>query len=497
MKMRKTKKEIIVEDVEILDAAAEGMSIARLDLDGSGQEMVVFVPFVVPGDIVDLKIFKKKKSYAEGRALSIKRPSSKRIELQCPHFGNCGGCKWQNMDYEEQLRYKQKQVKDNLERLGNVDTHTMRPICGSENIYYYRNKLEYTFSTKQWHTLEEMEQLGKEAISKERGALGFHAPQLFDKVLNIEHCALQKDPSNDIRLAVRDYAFEHDLPFYDIRNHTGFLRNLMIRNSSFGEWMVVLSIATGGEQTDRTLTPEAQEMLFPLLEMLKAKFPQLTSIQYVVNNKFNDTYNDLNIITYYGKDHIIETMEGYNGGKTLEFMINPKSFFQTNSLQAQRLYSFVAEFADLKGEEVVYDLYTGTGTIALFLAGMCKRVVGIEYVEEAIADARINSTHNGFDNTTFYAGDMAKVLTQDFIQKNGCPDVIITDPPRAGMAEKVVEQLLLTEAEKIVYVSCNPATQARDLEMLASKYEVINIQPVDMFPHTHHVENVVALRLKK
>lgn len=497
MKLRKTKQEIIYPDVEILDAAAEGMSIAKVDVDEEGQGLVVFVPFVVPGDIVDLKVFKKKKNYAEGRAVAIKKPSPKRVELQCPHFGSCGGCKWQNMNYQDQLVYKHKQVKDNLERLGHVDTSSMRPICGSENIYYYRNKLEYTFSTKRWRTMEEMDQLSKEELAQDKGALGFHAPQLFDKVLNIEHCALQQDPSNAIRLAIRDYALAHDLAFYDIRNHTGFLRNIMIRNSTLGQWMLVLMIATGGEQTDKTLTPEAKDQLFPLLEMLKADFPQITSLQYVVNNKYNDTYADLDIITYHGQDHIVEEMKGYNGGKTLKFKIDPKSFFQTNSLQAQRLYSYVAEFADLKGTETVYDLYTGTGTIALFVAGQCKKIVGIEYVEEAIEDAKLNAQYNGFDNTTFYAGDMAKVLTADFIAENGRPDVIITDPPRAGMHEKVVEQLLQTEARTIVYVSCNPATQARDLELLSPKYEVVCIQPVDMFPHTQHVENVVKLRLKK
>lgn len=494
--MRKTKKEIIYEDVEIIDAAAEGMSIAKVEGDEPGSGMVVFVPFVVPGDVIDLKVFKKKKNYAEGRAIAIKKPSPKRAELQCPHFGTCGGCKWQNMKYEDQIFYKQKQVKDNLERLGHVDCSTMRPICGSENIFYYRNKLEYTFSTKRWRTNEEMDAISKEELAKDPGALGFHAPQLFDKVLNIDHCALQKDPSNAIRLAVRDYALENKIPFYDIRNHTGFLRNIVIRNSSIGEWMVVVIVSTGQDQNDTILGDDDRQRLFPLLDLLKERFPEITSLQYIVNNKFNDSYTDLDVVTYHGKDHIVEEMEGYKGGKTLRFKINPKSFFQTNSAQAQRLYSFVAEFADLQGDETVYDLYTGTGTIALFLAGKCKKIVGIEYVEEAIEDAKINAQYNGYDNTTFYAGDMAKVLTEDFIKENGRPDVVITDPPRAGMHEKVVEQLLATEARKIVYVSCNPATQARDLELLSSKYEVVKIQPVDMFPHTQHVENVVELKLK-
>lgn len=479
MKMRKSKQEIILENVEIVDAAAEGKAIAKVD------GMVVFVPFVVPGDIVDIKIFKKKKTFAEGRAVALRKPSPLRAELKCPHFGVCGGCKWQNMNYESQLQYKYKQVKDNLERLGGVDTSSMRPISGSDNIFYYRNKLEYTFSSRRWKTEEEVAAANGSPIDDGQGALGFHIPSVFDKALNIEHCALQREPSNQIRLAIRDYAYEHNLEFYDIRNHTGFLRNIVIRNTSTGEWMLVLIVA------------EKRDELFPLLDFIADKFPMITSLQYIVNDKMNDTYGDLDVVTYRGKDHIEEQMAGYNGGRTLHYKINPKSFYQTNSEQAQRLYSFVAEFADLQGNEVVYDLYTGAGTIALFLADKCRKVVGVEYVEEAIADAKVNAVYNGFTNTTFYAGDMAKVLTQEFVQANGRPDVVITDPPRAGMHEKVVEQLLLTEPRKIVYVSCNPATQARDLQLLAAKYQVQRIQPVDMFPHTQHVENVVELTLIK
>lgn len=475
MKLNKTKQSIILEDVEILEAGAEGMSIARVD------GMVVFVPFVVPGDVVDVKIIKKKKNYAEGRVVAVKKYSDKRAELQCPHFGTCGGCKWQNMVYDEQLVAKQKQVKDNLERLGNVDTTYMRPICGSDNQFYYRNKLEYTFSTRRWRTDAELA-----AGVEDTGALGFHIPSLFDKVLSIEHCALQAEPSNAIRLAVRDYAREHELSFYDIRNHTGFLRNLVIRNSTVGEWMVVVVVAERRE-----------DLLFPLLDFIHEKFPQITSLQYIINEKFNDSYTDLDVNVYFGKDHMVERMEGYDGGKTLQFKINPKSFYQTNSLQAQKLYSFVAEFAELQGDETVYDLYTGTGTIALFLAGLCKKVVGIEYVEEAIADAKVNAVFNGYANTEFYAGDMAKVLTDDFVKAHGTPDVVITDPPRAGMHEHVIDQLLAMQPRKIVYVSCNPATQARDLQLLSAKYEVHRIQPVDMFPHTQHVENVAELILKK
>ena len=470
---RKNKAPLVLQDIEITDAGAEGKAIARVD------GMVVFVPFAVPGDVVDILVTKKRKSYAEGRVAAFKKYSDRRVEARCPHFGICGGCKWQTMPYPDQLNYKEKQVRDNLQRLGQVDTSLMRPICGSDNIFYYRNKLEYTFSTKEWKSDPSAEQ------SNEWGALGFHVPTLFDKVLHIEHCALQSDPSNQIRLAVRQYAMEHNLPCYDIRNHTGFLRNLMIRNSTTGEWMVVVVVA---EQRD--------EWLFPLLDFIHDTFPQITSLQYIINNKLNDSYADLAVVPYAGKDHIEERMEGYDGRPALHFRINPKSFYQTNSQQAQRLYSFVAELADLKGDEVVYDLYTGTGTIALFLASMCRRVVGIEYVEEAIEDAKTNAILNGYYNTTFYAGDMAKVLTADFIAENGRPDVVITDPPRAGMHEKVVQQLLDTAPRKIVYVSCNPATQARDLQLLASRYDVRRIQPVDMFPHTQHVENIAELILR-
>ena len=473
---RRNKELPLLEQVTVADAGAEGMAVARVD------GLVVFVPFVVPGDVVDIQLYKKKKHYAEGRAVKFHSLSDLRVEARCPHFGVCGGCKWQTMSYPAQLEAKQRQVRDNLERLGNVDCSGMRPICGSDNIYYYRNKLEFTFSTKAWRTAEE---IASGAPLPAHGALGFHIPQLFDKVLNIEHCALQADPSNDLRLAVRHYAEEHDLDYYDIRNHTGFLRNLVVRNTSTGQWMVIVIVAQ--DDTAR---------LFPLLDMLAERFPQITSLQYIVNTKFNDSYGDLDVVTYRGSDHIEECMEGYQGSRNLHFIINPKSFYQTNSAQAQRLYSFVAELAELQPGDTLYDLYTGTGTIALFLADKCRRVVGIEYVEEAIADAKANALRNGFDNTTFYAGDMAQVLTEEFIAANGRPDVVVTDPPRAGMHEKVVAQLLATAPRKIVYVSCNPATQARDLQLLAERYEVKRIQPVDMFPHTQHVENIAELVLK-
>ncbi len=466
---RRNKVLPLLEQITITDAGAEGMALAKVD------GMVVFVPHVVPGDVVDIQVYKKKKNYAEGKAVKFYTLSPLRVEAACPHFGVCGGCKWQTMNYQAQLEAKQRQVRDNLERLGGVDCSQMRPICGSENIYYYRNKLEFTFSTRAWRTDPAIE-------ADPHGALGFHIPQMFDKVLGIEQCILQAHPSNDIRLAVNAYAIEHNLPFYDIRNHTGLMRNLIIRNSTLGHWMVILVIAD-----------THPESIFPLLDILHEKFPQITSLQYIINTKMNDSYGDLDVHTYLGEDHIEEEMESPN--RRLHFIINPKSFYQTNSQQAQRLYSFVSELADLQPTDTLYDLYTGTGTIALFLASQVKKVVGIEYVEEAIADARINAERNGFDNTVFYAGDMAQVLTPEFVEANGRPDVVVTDPPRAGMHEKVVAQLLATAPRKIVYVSCNPATQARDLHLLSERYEVRRIQPVDMFPHTQHVENIAELVL--
>ena len=471
---RRNRELPLLEQIEILDAGAEGMAVAKVD------GLVVFVPFVVPGDVVDIQLHKKKKNFAEGRAVRFHRMSNLRVDPVCPHFGVCGGCKWQTTNYEAQLQAKQRQVRDNLERLGNVDCSGMSPICGSENIYYYRNKLEFTFSSRAWMDDPTARR------DDEWGALGFHIPQLFDKVLPIEHCALQAEPSNEIRLAVRDYAMAHGLTCYDIRNHTGFLRNLVLRNSSTGDWMVLVIVAE--DDTSR---------LFPLLDMLRERFPQITSLQYIVNTKFNDSYSDLEVHTYHGADHIEERMEGWRDDPALSFIVNPKSFYQTNSVQAQRLYSHVADLAELQPDDTLYDLYTGTGTIALFLARHAKKVVGIEYVEEAIADARRNADRNGLNNTVFYAGDMAKVLTPEFVAANGRPDVVVTDPPRAGMHDKVVAQLLEMAPRKIVYVSCNPATQARDLQLLAARYDVHRIQPVDMFPHTQHVENIAELVLAR
>ena len=468
---RKNKEQPVVEDLLIEDIAAEGKALAHLD------GKVVFVPFVVPGDVADVKLLKRKKSYCEGKAVAIKQYSSKRVPVQCPHFGVCGGCKWQMLDYACQLEAKQRQVRDMLERIGSVNCDGMRPICGSERIFRYRNKLEYTFSTRAW-----VENPQADADTPVAGALGFHIPGLFDKVLNIESCVLQDELSNRIRLFVRGYAYSHDLPFYDIRNHTGFLRNLVLRNNYDGQWMVILIVADN-----------RPDDLMPLLSALRDTFPQITSLHYIINTKMNDSYADLDTHLFHGEPCLEERMKAFRGDSYLRFRINPKSFYQTNSAQAQRLYSFVAEFADLQPSDTVYDLYTGTGTIAHFVASMCRRVVGIEYVKEAIDDAKLNAALNNLDNTEFFAGDMADILTDDFISLHGTPDVVITDPPRAGMHEKVVRQLLAVAPRKIIYVSCNPATQARDLQLMAGQYDVARIQPVDMFPHTQHVENIAEL----
>lgn len=471
--MSRRKNLPLLTDVLIEDIGAEGNAIAHVD------GMVVFVPFVVPGDVVDLQLIRKKKNYGEARVVAVKRYSDRREEPACPHFGSCGGCRWQTVRYEDQLAAKQKQVHDNLERLGHIDCGGMLPICGSEEVYQYRNKLEFTFSTKRWRAVPDDSQ------PEEWGALGFHVPGLFDKVLDIERCALQREPSNAIRNAVRDYAREHCMTCYDIRNHTGFLRNIVVRCSNTGQWMVIVIVAERDEAR-----------LFALLDYLSATFPQITSLQYIVNEKFNDSYTDLPVVCYRGDDHIVEEMPKYRGDGVLRYKITPKSFFQTNSRQAQRLYRRVADLADLQGDEVVYDLYTGTGTIAHYLSEYCRSVVGVEYVDDAIADARTNALLNHHDNTVFYAGDMAKVFTADFVAQNGRPDVVITDPPRAGMHAGVVAQLLEAAPRKIVYVSCNPATQARDVALLSKRYAVGRIQPVDMFPHTQHVENIVELLLR-
>ena len=439
-------------------------------------ELVIFVPYVVPGDVVDLQVKRKKNHYAEAVAVKFHEKSPLRTEPFCSHFGVCGGCKWQCLSYEEQLKYKQKQVFDNLTRIGKVELPEFRPILGSEKTRFYRNKLEFTFSNKRWLTEEEVKQ---DVKYDQMNAVGFHIPGAFDKVLAIDKCWLQDDISNQIRNAVRDYAYAHDFPFFDLRTQEGLLRNIMIRTSSTGELMVVLQC--------KVTDDEGRRKMEEILQFMADSFPQITSLMYVINNKCNDTIGDLDVEVFKGNDHIFEEMEG------LRFKVGPKSFYQTNSEQAYNLYKVAREFAGLTGNELVYDLYTGTGTIANFVARQARKVVGIEYVPEAIEDAKVNSALNSIDNTLFYAGDMKDILTNDFIAEHGRPDVIITAPPRAGMHNDVIDVILAAEPKRIVYVSCNPATQARDLQLLDGKYKVTAVQPVDMFPHTHHVENVVQL----
>lgn len=464
---RKRKDLPLLEGVEITDVAAEGNSIAKPD------DMVVFIPFGAPGDIADIKIDRKKRNYAEGHIERLVHPSDMRVEPRCEHFTICGGCRWQHLPYSFQLECKQKQVKDCLERIAKIPFPEITPILGSEQIWEYRNKMEYTFSDKMWLTFDQMRS-GEEF--PDRRAAGFHIPGAFDKVLDINRCHLQDDLGNRLRLFVKDFGKEHGYSFYNLRENRGFLRTLMIRIASTGDVMAVMSVG----EDDR-------EKIDTLMKAIADRFPEVTSLFYVVNTKVNDTIADLDIITYKGNDYIEEEMEG------LRFRVGPKSFYQTNSRQAYRLYSVARDFAALTGNELVYDLYTGTGTIACFLARNARHVVGIEYVPDAIEDAKINAAANGLDNTEFYAGDMKDVLTAGFIAEHGHPDVMIVDPPRAGMHEDVVKVILDAEPDRIVYVSCNPATQARDLAMLHEKYDITAVQPVDMFPHTQHVENVVAL----
>ncbi len=459
-----------MEKVTITDVAAEGKAIARVD------DMVVFVPYVVPGDVVDLQVKRKKHHYAEAEAVYFQSYSPVRAVPFCQHYGVCGGCKWQILPYEEQIKYKQKQVTDNLMRIGKIELPEISPILGSKKTQYYRNKLEYTFSNKRWLTAEEVKQ---EVTYDQMNAVGFHIPTAFDKVLAIEKCWLQDDITNRLRNSIRDFAYAHDYSFQNLRTHEGMLRNLIVRTSSTGELMVILVCKIESD--------EEMERYRELLQFVAETFPEITSLLYIINNKVNDTITDLEVHTFCGKDHIYEEMEG------LRFKVGPKSFYQTNSEQAYELYKVAREFAGLTGNELVYDLYTGTGTIANFVARQARQVVGIEYVPEAIEDAKVNSNINGITNTLFYAGDMKDLLTDDFIQEHGRPDVIITDPPRAGMHQDVVDVILRAEPQRIVYVSCNPATQARDLQLLDAKYRVTAVQPVDMFPHTHHVENVVRL----
>jgi 23S rRNA (uracil1939-C5)-methyltransferase len=465
------RKELpIMEKVRITDIGAEGNSLAKID------NLVVFVPMLIPGDVVDLRIIRKRKKYLEGRVIRFHEYSTDRIKPRCIHFGICGGCKWQHLPYNLQLQYKEKQVRDNLTRIGKVSLPEINAIIGSSEEFLYRNKLEYTFSDKRWLTKEEVESTNQ---YDSENALGFHIPGLFDKVLDIKECHLQPEPSNSIRNAVKEYSQRNNLKFFNLREQEGFLRNLVIRNSLKGKVMVIAVFFH-----DETRLREG------LLDFLASEFPQITSLMYVINSKKNDSLNDQKVILYKGDDHLDEEMEG------LTFRIGPKSFYQTNTKQAFVLYNTVRKFAGLSGKEIVYDLYTGTGTIANFVAKSAAKVIGIEYVDEAVQNAIVNSALNNIKNTNFFSGDIKDVLTEDFFKINGKPDVIITDPPRAGMHESVVNQIVIASPEKIVYVSCNPSTQARDILLLSTRYNVVSVQPVDMFPHTHHVENVVLLERK-
>ena len=468
---KKNTDKIVFDHIKVLDAGAKGVSVAKAP-DGK----VIFIPNVVPGDVVDVQTFKKRKAYYEGKAVKFHEYSEHRVEPVCEHFGVCGGCKWQNMKYSQQLYYKQNEVLNHLLRIGKIELPDFEPILGSEKQFFYRNKMEFSFSNSRWLTEKEIdstEDLGN------RNALGFHIPKMWDKILDINKCHLQEDPSNAIRNAIRAFANDNNLTFFNPRNHEGLLRTLMMRTASTGEIMVLVQFFEN-DKTGREL----------LLDHIYEKFPQITSLQYVVNNKANDTLYDQNIKLYKGRDYILEEMEG------LKFSINAKSFYQTNSDQAYELYKITRDFSGLTGNEIVYDLYTGTGTIAQFVSKNAKKVIGVESVPEAIVDAKANAVRNEITNCEFYVGDMKVVFNESFIAQHGKPDVIITDPPRDGMHKDVIEQILKIEPSKIVYVSCNSATQARDLALMDEKYKVTRVRPVDMFPQTHHVENVVLLERK-
>jgi 23S rRNA (uracil1939-C5)-methyltransferase len=468
---KKNTDKIVFDHIKVLDAGAKGVSVAKAP-DGK----VIFIPNVVPGDVVDVQTFKKRKAYYEGKAVKFHEYSEHRVESVCEHFGVCGGCKWQNMKYSQQLYYKQNEVLNHLLRIGKIELPEFEPILGSEKQFFYRNKMEFSFSNSRWLTEKEIdstEDLGN------RNALGFHIPKMWDKILDINKCHLQEDPSNAIRNAIRAFANDNNLTFFNPRNHEGLLRTLMMRTASTGEIMVLVQFFEN-DKTGREL----------LLDHIYEKFPQITSLQYVVNNKANDTLYDQNIKLYKGRDYILEEMEG------LKFSINAKSFYQTNSNQAYELYKITRDFAGLTGNEIVYDLYTGTGTIAQFVSKNAKKVIGVESVPEAIVDAKANAVRNEINNCEFYVGDMKVVFNESFIAQHGKPDVIITDPPRDGMHKEVIEQILKIEPSKIVYVSCNSSTQARDLALMDEKYKVTRVRPVDMFPQTHHVENVVLLERK-
>lgn len=467
--MRKRER-VILESVEIENIAAEGKSIAHVN------GKVLFVPFAIPGDIVDVLVTGKRKSFMEGTVVRMVKPSSMRIDPFCSHYGVCGGCKWQPLPYLKQLEFKQQQVEDQLVRIGKLDLPAISPILGSQKQQYYRNKLEFTFSDKRWvESINEAENLS----DQEKLGLGFHIMGMFDKVLDVKKCYLQAEPSNKIRLFIKDYAIKNNISFFNLREQTGLLRNMVVRTTTTNEVMLIMVFSS-----------DEPEIIENLMNSVAEQFPEITSLNYVINSKKNDIITDLDVVKFKGNEAIYEKMEN------LRFKIGPKSFFQTNSEQAYQLYSVVRYFADLKGDEVVYDLYTGTGTIALFLASKAAKVVGVEYVPEAIEDAFVNASENNISNCTFYAGDMKDMLNKSFIEQNGHPDVIILDPPRAGIHPDVAKVIVEARPSKIVYVSCNPATQARDIALMSEFYKITRVQPVDMFPHTHHLENVVKLELK-
>ena len=467
--MRKRER-VILESVEIENIAAEGKSIAHVN------GKVLFVPFAIPGDIVDVLVTGKRKSFMEGTVVRMVKPSAMRIDPFCSHYGVCGGCKWQPLPYQKQLEFKQQQVEDQLVRIGKLDLPAISPILGSQKQQYYRNKLEFTFSDKRWvESINEAENLS----DQEKLGLGFHIMGMFDKVLDVKKCYLQAEPSNKIRLFIKDYAIKNNISFFNLREQTGLLRNMVVRTTTTNEVMLIMVFSS-----------DEPEIIENLMNSVAEQFPEITSLNYVINSKKNDIITDLDVVKFKGNEAIYEKMEN------LRFKIGPKSFFQTNSEQAYQLYSVVRYFADLKGDEVVYDLYTGTGTIALFLASKAAKVVGVEYVPEAIEDAFVNASENNISNCTFYAGDMKDMLNKSFIEQNGHPDVIILDPPRAGIHPDVAKVIVEARPSKIVYVSCNPATQARDIALMSEFYKITRVQPVDMFPHTHHLENVVKLELK-
>lgn len=469
--MGKRSKNITINGLLIHDVAAEGIAIGR------HENFVVFVAGAVPGDVVDVLVTTKKKNYAEAVILNLVKPSPDRVEPFCKHFGICGGCKWQNLPYAKQLFYKEKQVKDQLARIGKIQGFKTNPILASEDEKFYRNKLEFTFSSRRW--LLDTEPKYESSDTQLKG-LGFHVKGMFDKVVDIEECYLQKEPSNQIRNAIKKFAVDNSYDFYNVRTHEGFLRNLIIRNTNTGEWMIIL-----------VFSYEDKDKIEKLLNFVDDRFPEINSVIYFINAKFNDSLYDLNYVVYKGNDFIVEELKG------IKYRINPKSFFQTNTKQTINLYDTVLKYVSPKSDEVIYDLYTGAGTIALYLARYCKKVVGVDSVAEAIEDAVRNSELNGINNASFYSGDMKEIFTEEFISSNGSPDVIVLDPPRAGVHENVLKQIKNTNPDRIVYVSCNPATQARDIEILSDLYQVIEIQPVDMFPQTHHIENVVLLNRKR